>query len=56
MPHIVIHKDHNALYIENIFRVKNNVVEEIIGRRILMAVGNKEIFEIIKNICYMKTQ
>lgn len=43
MPHRVIHKDWNALYIENMLRVESSAVGEIIGRRILMAVVDRLI-------------
>ncbi|KAH9302628.1 hypothetical protein KI387_014211, partial [Taxus chinensis] len=43
MPHRIIHKDWNALYVENMLRVESSAVGEIIGGRILMAVVDRLI-------------
>lgn len=43
MPHRIIHKDWNALYVENMLRVESSAVGEIIGSRILMAVVDRLI-------------
>uniref|UniRef100_A0A0C9S8N3 TSA: Wollemia nobilis Ref_Wollemi_Transcript_4138_2773 transcribed RNA sequence n=1 Tax=Wollemia nobilis TaxID=56998 RepID=A0A0C9S8N3_9CONI len=43
MPHRIIQKDWNALYMENMLRVESSAVGEIIGSRILMAVVDRLI-------------
>eukprot|EP01018_Ginkgo_biloba_P032309 Gb_32274 [translate_table: standard] len=43
MPHRIIHKDWNALYMENMLRVESSAVGEIIGSRMLMAVVDRLI-------------